>query len=162
MAVKVQADISQVQARLKKIASTGGSIQPALEAFGSVVLNRIRLGFRMGRSPWGQAWAPLKFRQGRPLLDTKGLRDSITMRVEPTQVLIGTNKVQARVQHFGATIRPKNGTALVFPGPGGLVFARQVTVPARPFMPINRADQADLPPQWAAAGLEAMKKALQL
>lgn len=160
--IKVQADLKQVQARLAQIQKDGGNPATALAAFGNVILNRIRLGFRLGRSPKGQTWLPLALRQGQPLRDTGRLQRSITMAAGPKQVVIGTNLPQAPVHQFGATIKPKNVSWLRFPGPNGFIFAKQVTIPARPFMPLTTTGDVDLPPQWAASGLEAMKKALQL
>ena len=162
MVAKVHADIAEVQARLNKIKATGGNALAALGAFGSVILNRIRLGFRLGRSPWGQPWHALVLRQGTPLRNTGLLQRSITMAATGKEVVIGTNLIQAPVHQFGATIKPKNAKFLRFAGPNGFIFSKQVTIPARPFMPINRAGAAAVPPQWAQSGLEAMKKALQL
>ena len=47
---------------------------------------------------------------------------------------VGTNVIYAAIQEFGGTITPKNGPFLVFMIDGELVFARQVTIPARPYM----------------------------
>lgn len=160
--IKVQAAIEEVQARLAAIKAAGGSTGPAVAAFGSVILNRIRLGFRLGRSPWGHAWEPLKLRMGRPLRDTGRLQRSITMQTGPDSVTIGTNLRQAPVHQFGAVITPKKASHLVFPGPGGLIFAKEVTIPSRPFMPLTRANDVRLPPAWAEAGLVAMRRALKL
>lgn len=162
MAAKVHVDLAAVQARLEQIKRNGGNAQAALGAFGGVVLNRIRLGFRMGRNPWGAPWLPVKLRRGQPLRNTGALQRSIALQQGANEVLIGTNHPGRNVHQFGATIRPKNVSLLRFPGPNGFIFAKEVTVPARPFMPINRANQVDLPQQWAVSGLEAMKKALQL
>lgn len=162
MVAKIEANIAEVQARLNAIKASGGDTSPALRAFGNVILNRIRMGFRLGRSPWGQSWRQLVLRDGQPLRNTGLLQRSITMQQVKDGVEIGTNLIQARVQHFGATIRPKNVKFLRFPGPNGFIFAKEVTIPARPFMPIDRSGGMAMPPQWAASGLEAMKKALQL
>lgn len=160
--VKIEVLTAQVQQRLQQITDGGGSAKGALSAFGRVVLNRIRLGFRAGRSPYGQAWAPLKLRAGQPLRDTGALQRSITMSATGNEVVIGTNRVGARVHQFGATIVPVRAKVLAFPGPGGMIFAKRVVVPARPFMPINPAGDMALPPSWAEAGLKAMAKELGL
>lgn len=162
MPAKVNVDLAEVQARLQQIKADGGDVSAALGAFGGVVLNRIRLGFRMGRTPWGAAWLPVKLRVGQPLRNTGQLQRSITMQTGKDAVTIGTNHPGRNVHQFGATIRPRNVSLLRFPGPNGFIFAKEVTVPARPFMPINQSNQVDLPQQWAQSGLEAMKKALKL
>lgn len=162
MVAKVTADIREVAARLAKLKADGQDTGKVLGAFGGVILNRIRLGFRLGRSPAGSPWAALKLRDGAPLRNTGALRNSITMQVGRGQVTIGTNRVGARVHQFGATIKPKTAKVLAFPGPGGTVFAKQVTIPARPFMPLSQGGDVAVPPAWVESGLQAMKRALEL
>lgn len=69
-----------------------------------------------------------------------GLQGSITFRTGPDQVAVGTNKVYGAVHQFGATIRPK-GRALVFNLGGRKVFARSVTIPARPYLGFGAEDR---------------------
>jgi phage gpG-like protein len=51
----------------------------------------------------------------------------------------------AAVHQFGATIRPRRGRHLIFTPRGFThpIFARQVTIPARPFLPMS-----GLPQDW--------------
>jgi len=162
VAAKVtKVEMAEVLARLAQLQDPAQA-GVAVRAFGAAVLNRIRLGFRLGSSPWGAPWQALKLREGQPLVNTGRLRSSITMQQTTDGVTIGTNLRQARVQQFGATIKPKNAKWLRFPGPNGFIFAKQVTIPARPFMPLTRGGDVALPAQWTASGLSAMKKALQL
>lgn len=166
----------QVQARIKELQAAGSNMSQAWRAAGISIVNRIRLGFRMGRDPWGNTWQPIKWRAprisakggitkagrrqrqanfagtpGQPLVDTGRLRRSIVERAQPNSVTVGTNLIYARVHQFGARIKAKKGPFLVFAGPDGApLFVRQVTIPARPFMPINQAGQPSLPATWAA------------
>jgi len=55
-------------------------------------------------------------------------------------VKIGTNKVYGAIHQFGGTIKPKAGKFLVFRLGGRTVFARSVTIPARPFLGFGAAD----------------------
>lgn len=114
------------------------------------LLTLIRGGFDAGVSPSGTRWQPLKIRVGGdPLVDTGSLRDSITatVRAAGEEIDLSTDKIQANVQQFGATIRPKNGGYLVFMGRGGHpIFAKEVTIPARPYMP-----SGDFSNSWASA-----------
>lgn len=51
--------------------------------------------------------------------------------------IVGTHMKYAAIHEFGGTIRPrKDGGVLVFevPGEEGPIFAREVTIPARPYM----------------------------
>lgn len=49
--------------------------------------------------------------------------------------IVGTNVIYAAVHEFGATIRPKvAGERLAWEGPDGWIFAKEVKIPARPYM----------------------------
>jgi phage gpG-like protein len=112
-------------------------------------VSSVQLGFKSGVSPYGASWAPLRLRQGQPLRDTGRLLSSIKPAADPAGVTVGTNVSYAAVHQFGATIRPKKaGGRLVFSGPGGMIFARQVKIPARPFMPLDASGRTVLPPGY--------------
>jgi phage gpG-like protein len=76
--------------------------------------------FRESRDPYGQPWAPLKHRDGKPLLDTGRLRASIAVQSSsPLSFRIGTN-VQYGAYHQGG------------------VDAKFTRAPSSRFMPINK------------------------
>lgn len=153
-----------VEKRLQEMTLAGESKQKALSALGNTLANRIRLGFRLGRSPWGTAWKPINpaFRVGQPLRDTGRLQRSITYRVEGEAVTVGTNVRYARTHQFGAKIFPKNAKNLAIPtAAGGMIFSKGVTIPDRPFMPI-KGGQVSLPGPWAQSALRAMAKSMGL
>src|SRR5688572_10781060 len=111
-----------------------------LDVVGRAFVQRVRAGFRESRSPDGVPWAPLKFRDGRPLVDTGSFSYGITHRIKSaTEVEIGGPEKWASVHQYGATIKPKKGQFLIFRPPGFKhpIYARQVVIPARPFMPIG-------------------------
>jgi phage gpG-like protein len=86
-------------------------------------------------------------------VDRGNLRDSIDYQVSGGDTVeIGTNYGRlpsggsvAAVHQFGATIRPRRGRHLIFTPRGFThpIFARQVTIPARPFLPMS-----GLPQDW--------------
>jgi len=189
---KVSTDSRKLEAKLAAMA--GADLEDAFKVVGSVLLNRIKLAFKLGQSPDGQAWAPLKFRAlargnsgkvskrgrlqrfanqsgnaGQPLRDTGRFSRSFTAQADKTGVTVGT-KFQtqsgagiARVHQFGMTIRPKRGPFLVFPGPnGGLVFAKKVVVPARPFLPLTPGGEIKLPQSWANEVTNSLKRFIVL
>ena len=89
-----------------------------------------------------------------PLNDTrKHIYDRINFVATEDGVIIGImdseNSKIGRVHQFGATIKPKKGKFLVFQPPGfaGPIFAREVIIPARPYLPI-RNRLVDLPAAW--------------
>lgn len=182
-------DDSRAVAKLELLAKAAANPQPVYETVGRVLVNRIRLGFKLGVDPWGQPWKPIKWRAprrgkggrltkvgkaqalanlagspGQPLVDTGILRSSISSRADRTGVTVGTNQMpRAAVHQFGATIVPVKAKRLRFIGPSGqAIFAKKVVIPARPFLPIRKgSDTVALPPGWALEVVRAIKAHLK-
>jgi phage virion morphogenesis protein len=157
--IKFQVNDAGARAKLKALIAASGDLKPVFATVGRVIVNRIRLCFKLGIDPWGTPWAALKFRKGQPLRDTGRLQRSIVANPDKDGVTIGTNVKYARTHQFGATITPKSAKRLVFPGAGGqLIFAKKVTVPSRPFMPLKKDQQAvALPPDWSTDMTRALR-----
>lgn len=168
MDIKWQILANQVEAKLAQMALAGESKAAALGAMGSAIANKVRLGFRLGRDPWGNPWKPLNplFRTGQPLRDTGRLQRSITSAVQGDAAVIGTNVRYARTHQFGATILPKSGKYLAASAKGGgiagVIFMKKAVIPSRPFLPITAGGQAQLPGPWARSALQALAKAMGL
>ena len=73
-----------LQRKLAALERAASDMRPAFEVIGRVLVNRIRLCFKLGVDPWGTAWAALKIRNGQPLVDTTRLRQSIKSQVSDT------------------------------------------------------------------------------
>ena len=156
----------ELKDKLDAMIDAGQSITPAMNVVGRKIKTRVQLGFRSGASPWGTKWAPLSklTRTGQPLRNTGHLLNSIATRVRGNSVEIGTN-LQAEggvkfpaVHQYGATIYPVKAKRLRWMHPGGFpVFAKKVTIPARPFLPLTPGGDTDLPEQWAADVLSALR-----
>jgi len=132
-------------------------LRPALDDVGENVEQKVRLLFTDGEDPQGRPWKALKFRQGEPLRDTGQLMNSITHRASESEVEVGTNLKYAHVHQFGAEIKPVKAKMLVFT-PRGFshpIFAKKVTIPARPFLP-----QGDLPATWRQGILLVLQRYL--
>lgn len=100
-----------------------------------------------------------------PLNDTgQHIRERVTYRVSGKSVLVGIldsqNAKIGRVHQFGAVIRAKNAKYLAIPiGDGTYRFKKQVTIPARPYLPI-RGGRVDLPASWAEEIATRLRAAL--
>lgn len=154
--IKIDVLAGAVQARLNKLQASAADMRPAYSAIGKTLIDRIRLGFRGTRSPWGGQWAPLRSRSGQALRNTGRMLRSIVDRVDGQGVTVGTNlRVPGgsaslpAVHQYGATIVPRTAQFLTFRINGRFVAVKQVTIPARPFMPLRKGGQLDLPPAWA-------------
>ena len=154
--VVVSVDTTDVTELLAQLRERTSDTRPAMAAIGRYLLSRIQMGFRTGKDPWGDAWKPLKFRSGQPLRDTGRLRNSISYQATADEVTVGTNVKYAAVHQFGAVIKPKTAKALVFKAGGQTIFARKVTVPARPFMPIGKP----LPESWEQGVKDTITRAI--
>ena len=145
---------------------------------GQSLLVNIRQGFEAERSPDGEAWEPLKpatVRQRKgdahPILQRKGrLKKTITWKVGPDSVIVGTNLVYAAAHQFGVTVnRAAGATKLHFrrisrgKNKGQVRFtkasdkratfgmaaaAHTIRIPARPYL-FQR--DGDIPDGWKAA-----------
>lgn len=169
MSATIEVNDAEVRAAFNRLLAAGEKPRPYLDAIGNALANSARLRFAAGVEPSGKPWEPLSpvtialRRKGKgagsakPLLDTGRLRNSITYRVGANQVIVGTNVIYARMQHFGArmgafgrysqigrvrkyglgTFKGSAGTKKGFPIPWG-------NVPARPFLGVSAEDKTEI------------------
>lgn len=111
--------------------------RPFLEAAGLLVVAAGKRSFN--ESDLRPAVWPARKSGGKhPLLKLSGtLWRSIAIKgLTNHSVTVGSDRVYAAIHQFGGTILPKKpGGRLAFKIGGQTVFARKVTVPARPFLP---------------------------
>ena len=85
---------------------------------------------------------------GKTLTQTGTLRNSINTKTTDDGFAVGTNDIRAATHQFGdqRTITPKSKKALRFEYNGAEVFAKKadITIPARPFLGINKDDEDEL------------------
>ena len=165
---------AKVDAKAKDLGTHSAVVMKALDAFARVLLTRIRLGFKMGKDPDGNTWAPLNkklTRTGQPLRNTGRMQASFTARRDGDGVLVGSNlripgssSSLPAVHQYGMTIEPTRGKYLVWAAPGGkgMIFAKSITIPARRMMPLTASGAVDLPLPWAQSALKAMANAMDL
>ncbi|MDC7787360.1 phage virion morphogenesis protein [Rhodoplanes sp. TEM] len=92
-------------------------------------------------SPDGAAWPPNRAGTSILLQSGRHLLDSIAFIVGGDQVEVGSSWEYAHVHQDGATITPKTAQRLAFKVGGRTVFARKVTIPARPFVGFSAEDR---------------------
>lgn len=118
---------------------------------GEALLTSTKRRFKEGKGPDGTAWpksARVKAEGGQTLVQRRRLERSITYKVSPGQVDIGTNDRRAEVHQLGKTIKPRRKKALTFKvrAKAGrkkwqFVTVKQVKMPARPFIGLSREDE---------------------
>lgn len=166
------AKLVEMQRRLREV-SKPSSTSRMMAVIAEEAMTQVRLGFRESRDPYGVPWKPLTLRVGGKPLDDTGAHLKNRIVVIPSgasSFRIGTNFVGAKVHQYGANIKPKNGQFLRFNGYNArgrrdgknVVFARSVTIPARPYLPTK---EGGIGPIWGpalrAAARRAMSRILQ-
>lgn len=107
----------------------------------------VKMNFRQSGRP---KWLGLKYRDGKPLIDTGHLRNSFSTLSDNDSAIVGTNVVYAAIHNFGGrtkphTIYPRHKKALAF---GGKVLKKVnhpgSNIPARPFMVLTETDKQNM------------------
>ncbi len=138
-----------MEAALGRIIRGFDNIEPLMADFGTYLESSTIERFEAETAPDGTPWEQsirAKEDGGQTLTDSSQLKSSIHAEPSSGSVRWGSNKIYARIQNDGGTIRAKGGGKLKFPLPGGLGFRSvdQVTLPARPYLGINAEDEAEL------------------
>lgn len=147
--ISITADVVDrgVGRAFSRLVGVMGNTTPVMAAIGTGVVGSTHRRFVSQTAPGGEKWAPLHpdykatKRNTRILTESTHLRESINARPSRDEVRVGTNVVYAGVHQFGATIKPKTSSHLVFRLASGMAFAKSVTIPARPFLGLDDADE---------------------
>lgn len=142
--MKLDIDISDAFSEwLDQLAARCEHREPLMNKIAGIMLDAVDENFVQGGRP---GWTPLKYRDGKPLMNTRRLHGSIGSLADNDQAAVGTNVVYARIHQLGGktrphVIRPRNKKALFFNGR----FASKVNhpgsdIPARPFLSLTDED----------------------
>jgi phage gpG-like protein len=132
-----------IASRVERLGSFNRAL--VLDALGALGENQTKRRIAHEKtSPDGATW-PAN-RTGTSILVRDGLlRDSIHHIVEGEHsVRWGSGLIYAAIHQVGGVIRPVNSRFLVFNGVDGLVFATQVTIPARPYLGVSAANAVQI------------------
>lgn len=135
-------------ARLADLVALGEDLTPLMDAFGVAMVgstvDRFETETEPDGTPWMPSWRALHGNGGDKTLSLTGrLKSSFDSLADANSVEWGTNVEYAAPLHFGAVIEAKDGGSLAFTGAdGALIFAKNVVLPARPFIGFTDADRA--------------------
>ena len=87
--------------KLKQLAERGNDITPVLDELGEDEVTRVMLRFENSEAPDGSIWEDLKVRDGKPLMDTGCLYQSVVAHVANDSLQVGTNVSYAPYHQFG-------------------------------------------------------------
>jgi phage virion morphogenesis protein len=142
--MKIEVDDAIVRASFARMQRIGGDPANYLRAVGGVIKESTRMRFETSTAPDGSKWKPV-LRGGMPLRNTgTHLMNALSFQVQGNAVTVGVPYAWASVHQYGKTIVAKNKPFLVFKINGVTVFAKRVTIPARPFLGISPIDRFEI------------------
>lgn len=97
----IRIESREVLDRLRALALAVGDPTAANRDVGRALLARVQSGFHLSRDPYGRAWKPLKYRVGKPLIDTGRLLASQTFLASRTEITVGTSVLYGKYHQFG-------------------------------------------------------------
>lgn len=161
MSLEARITRDEVSPALAKIGGALRSLGPLLEEVGLKMVSIAQLSFE-DASLRVSPWAPKRDGSPATLIQSGLLRASIRVTsISGTTVTVGSDRIYAAIQQLGGTIVPKNQPFLKFKIPGfGWVQMKKVTLPPRPFFPIEPSGQLSSLAQTKIA--DALTKAIQV
>lgn len=145
MRIDVRLDDARLMTTLRRMMAAATQPQTALREIAALGESSTRMRFRTQKGPDGTAWKKGRKKSGRTLTKDGHLSGSISSRATSSEAIWGVNRVYAAIHQFGGVIKPRTKKALRFKvAGGGFVTAKQVTIPARPFLGISDDDRDDI------------------
>lgn len=133
---------------LRKVEAKAGDHKALYDELGDILLDGVHDRFREQRAPdgrpWQKSWRAIAT-GSKTLQDSGILLNSIHTRLNKNGVSMLSNLKYAKLMHFGGVIKPKHKKFLKFKTPmGGWMFAKQVTIPARPIFGVSEDDAQNM------------------
>lgn len=145
MNFEIRVDDARLMSQLRRMMANAARPESAMQAIAALGEASTRMRFRTQTGPDGVAWKKSRKKSGRTLTQSGHLAGSISSRATPGEAAWGVNRIYAGIHQFGGVIKPKSKSALRFRvAGGGFVTARQVAMPARPFLGISKEDREDI------------------
>lgn len=119
--------LAEAVAELEGISDRTRDLSPVTEVLAQDLRTLIDDSFDESRTPDGLPWAPLadstrrkrRRKNGKPLIDTGRLRNSIAVEALPRAIAFGTNTAYAPPQQFGSPKTHLRGRAFLPVTPAG-------------------------------------------
>ena len=143
--VRVEGDLGRFQDTIKNLSDI--EMKELNQLLGEVVRTGTVERFENSEDPEGNSWRNslrANSEGGKTLVQSAGLKNSISVRATPKGFAIGTNKKYAAIHQFGGTIRAKSKKGLIFKINGKFVRKQEVEIPARPFLGISDSDKKEV------------------
>ncbi len=129
--VSFKMDMDKLMRGLDTVIVKAKQNQEFMDAAGETLVSSTQQRFSDGVGPDGKRWKishRAEQEGGQTLIDSGQLRSSISYEASPQMVVVGSNKVYARIHQLG----------------GKAGRGHKVTIPERPYLGINDEDRAEL------------------
>jgi phage gpG-like protein len=155
MSLSARITRDDVSPAFNKLDAALSRLGPILEAVGLEVVSITQRAFS-DSSLRVAPWARKRDGSAATLIQSGVLRQSIRItNIGDTTVTVGSDRVYAAIHQLGGVIEPKAGKKLRFTVGGVTYFVSRVTIPARPFFPIDKSGNlSSLAQRKVAAVLE--------
>ena len=137
--IEISVDSSQLEHGLGQLLSNATSTRPMMAGMATELHSLTEDNFQSeswGGDPWKKSLRAGS-EGGKTLQDSGQLAASINTAISNDFARIGSNKPYAAIHHFGGDIKAKNKPYLLIPFGNGYAKVKQVSIPARPYLPIN-------------------------
>lgn len=157
--IEVTFDAARLTGALNRLRFALARPEEVTEPIGLRLRDNWQDRFRTEAGPDGTPWAPLhpvyaEIKRGPGILrgpnwSRSGLNNSLNSLAYTASgwtVEIGSNKIYAAIHQFGGTIKPVRAKVLTLRTAGGAIWgaAKQVTIPARPYLGLSAEDARDV------------------
>jgi phage gpG-like protein len=152
-----------ISPKLAKLAAAAKHPAPVLRAMGTTFMSITMGNFNdAGAEYRPRPWKPKHDGTPSKLQKSNTLARSFHLTVTDKTATVSNPMIYAAIHQFGGVILPKSGKFLSWVGPDGKrIFAKKVTIPARPFFPVlddKLTEKAEA--KIAAAGQRALLRQL--
>lgn len=154
--ITVRKDNHETKAQAAEMQRRINTPGPIMKSCGEYMLRSTEDNFRAEGRP--VRWPPSRRAEeglGKTLTLSARLRRSITYAVSGWKLIVGTNVKYAKIHQLGGVIKPKLKKVLRFKIADGWRSAKQVRIPARPFLVVQKQDEhviADMVGKYIAGG----------
>lgn len=138
--IEIKLDAKQLEQSLGKLLANARNPRPIMAGLAQELDNLTKENF--ANEAWGnQKWQKSKAaseEKRKTLYKTGDLHDLTNPSHSQTYARIGSNLKYAAIHHLGGTIAAKNHPYLMVPVGNGFRKVKKVTIPARPYLPVNK------------------------
>lgn len=141
----VKGDLQFLVKPLRRLQKAGANPAPLLKRIAFAGENSTRARFADEEGPDGEKWVESLRKQlhgGKTMEKDGHLVGDISSDSSATEARWGSNRIYAAIHQFGGEIKAKTSKGLAFTlANGDGVITQSVTMPARPFLGLNKDDE---------------------